>query len=214
MIDLICKQCGIGFSVHPYRESSAIYCSYKCYWQAKKGCIPWNKGKSNVYSKETLEVMSKVKIGKKRGPHSELHKKRIGLANKGRIPWSKGKKKSPEAIAKTSGENHYNWKGGISKEPYPMEWTNILKENIRYRNNYQCQKCGVPQLECNQKLCIHHIDGNKKNIYEQNLISLCRKCHIQIHQKRQMFWENYFNLKNRRRNEEVANSMQFGTTMC
>jgi len=33
---------------------------------AGKGRIPWNKDKTNVYSKEALDNMSKIKIGKKR----------------------------------------------------------------------------------------------------------------------------------------------------
>jgi len=46
----------------------------------KKGNIPWNKGKTGIYSEET--------------------RRKIGLAGKGRIPWMKGKHQTAEAIEK------------------------------------------------------------------------------------------------------------------
>lgn len=33
------------------------------------------------------------------------------------------------------GSNSYNWKGGKSKEPYPLEWTEELRESIRNRDD-------------------------------------------------------------------------------
>jgi len=42
--------------------------------------IPWNKGKTGIYSKETLQKMSE--------------------SRKGRIPWMKGKKHSEETLKK------------------------------------------------------------------------------------------------------------------
>jgi hypothetical protein len=51
--------------------------------QAVTGCIPWNKGKTNVYSEET--------IAKMRGPKSEEHKRNVSLAKR-------GKKATQEAV--------------------------------------------------------------------------------------------------------------------
>uniref|UniRef100_A0A6H1ZX55 Putative homing endonuclease n=2 Tax=viral metagenome TaxID=1070528 RepID=A0A6H1ZX55_9ZZZZ len=45
-----------------------------------------------------------------------------------------------------------------------------------------------------EKLTIHHIDYNKKNNDELNLISLCRKCHSKTGGKRK-YWQNYFKEK-------------------
>jgi hypothetical protein len=53
-----------------------------------KGHIPWNKGKKGVYSKETLTLMAKPKIGKK---HTDETKKKLSIAHMGRIPWNKNK---------------------------------------------------------------------------------------------------------------------------
>lgn len=45
---------------------------------AKKGCVPWNKGKTNIYSKKTLKTMSDAKKGKSL---SESTKNKISKAN-------------------------------------------------------------------------------------------------------------------------------------
>ncbi len=44
--------------------------------------------------------------------------------------------------------------------------------------NYQCAKCGYNFLE------IHHVDGNPSNDSIDNLIPLCKRCHVKIHGKR------------------------------
>jgi hypothetical protein len=91
-------------------------------------------------------------------------------------------------IENHSGENHYNWQGGISKEPYSQDWTKELKEQIRERDNYQCQICFISEdlLKDNyhKKLTIHHIDYDKKNCSPDNLISLCGSCHTKTNYNR------------------------------
>lgn len=88
-----------------------------------------------------------------------------------------------------------SWQGGISFEPYSSEWTNKLKESIRKRDNYTCQKCGVTEnthLIIHKKgLSIHHIDYNKKNCKEDNLITLCYRCHAKTNSNRD-YWFAYF----------------------
>ena len=93
------------------------------------------------------------------------------------------------------GENSPNWQGGRSFEPYPLGWTKTFKEQIRYRDGYRCQLCGIPEVECNQRLHIHHIDYNKENINDNNLVSLCNSCHGKTQGNRN-YWFKLF--KNRR----------------
>jgi len=83
------------------------------------------------------------------------------------------------------------WNNGSSFEPYPNEFNNVLRENIRQRDDYKCQLCGVPQIECEQRLSVHHIDYNKKNNKSNNLISLCFNCHNKVHYDRD-FWKLIF----------------------
>ena len=72
-----------------------------------------------------------------------------------------------------------------------MEFNNALKESIRNRHNRICQLCGVPEIECNQALDVHHIDSNKKNNDPKNLIPLCNRCHSKT-KKNRKHWETYF----------------------
>ena len=92
------------------------------------------------------------------------------------------------------GNRPWNWLGGISFEPYGLEFNNKLKEKIRKRDNYTCQECGKKQKELGYKLHIHHIDYNKKNNQEKNLISLCRQCHLKTNFNRKD-WTKYFRKK-------------------
>ncbi len=103
-----------------------------------------------------------------------------------------------------SGENAYwygkrgketpNWKDGLSYEPYTSEFDNQLKELIRLRDGYKCQKCGMSEIENMEKLTCHHIDYDKKNCKPNNLISLCRNCNGNVNGNRQK-WTKYFNRK-------------------
>jgi len=52
-----------------------------------------------------------------------------------------------------------------------------LYEKTRLRDNFTCQLCGELQIRGGEKLSVHHIDYNKENDDEVNLVSLCRSCH-------------------------------------
>ncbi len=93
-----------------------------------------------------------------------------------------------------SGERNHNWQNGKSFEPYPLGWTKTFKEQIRYRDGYKCQVCGVPETECRTRLHVHHIDYNKENLFLSNLISLCSSCHSKTNFRRE-YWEQYFKEK-------------------
>ncbi|MEK6882153.1 MAG: HNH endonuclease signature motif containing protein [Nanoarchaeota archaeon] len=110
---------------------------------------------------------------------SEETKRKIGIANS---TSQKGKKLSEETKRKIGkaleGEKCHLWRGGISFEPYGLEFNEDLKEVIRNRDRRKCQICKKTELECKEKLSIHHIDYDKKNNDPKNLISLCRNCHM------------------------------------
>lgn len=89
------------------------------------------------------------------------------------------------------GKNHCSWKGGISKQPYPFDFNFELKDLIRKRDNYKCKMCGIPQQECINPLCVHHIDYDKNNINPHNLVSLCHRCHTRTNYDREV-WKNHF----------------------
>ena len=99
----------------------------------------------------------------------------------GNIPWHKGKK-----CFQLSGENNPNWKGGLSYEPYTIDWTIDLKRAIRKRDKYTCQVCGKEPA-----VYVHHKDYDKKNCNQDNLITLCHSCHGKTNGNRN-YWIKYF----------------------
>ena len=130
---------------------------------AHTGNIPWNKGK-------TL---------------TESHRKHLSEAHKGLTSGMKGKRHSAEVRAKMSkskrgennGENHYNWKGGISvidrrirHLPDYKEWRNAIFK----RDSWTCRVCSVNGVY----VTAHHIKSFSKIIKENNIIDIlsARQC--------------------------------------
>jgi len=117
----------------------------------------------------------------------------------GMIIASKRRWKDPEARVrhgailkgKLAGDKHPAWLGGISRDPYGWEWNDELREEVRRRDGYGCQKCGVPQAECKRKLSVHHIDYDKKNNDPVNLLALCLSCHLKTNKNRE-HWTAFF----------------------
>jgi hypothetical protein len=105
-------------------------------------------------------------------------------------------KMSEKRIGNKTGKDNPNWQGGIWNNLYPIEFNDFLKESIRDRDGHKCQHCGkieVQQIkETNKKLHIHHIDYNKQNCKEDNLITLCNKCNNKANYNRD-FWFAYYN---------------------
>lgn len=186
--------------------------------QFQKGNIPWSKGISCLEA--TKKKISQAKKGKYLGQlnsfygrsHSEEVKRAIGKIvrqnHKNGVykhiyfkddnqlgKANLGRQHTIEACKKISqghmGEKNSSWKGGKSFEPYTSEFNDQLRELIRMRDNYTCQKCGVPQLECIRTLSIHHIDYDKTNCLPSNLITLCSICHAKANNNRDE-QQNYY----------------------
>lgn len=124
-------------------------------------------------------------------PLTEEQKRNISKKNKGRKLSAKTKKKMSKS---RRGEKHFNWQGGKTFGDYSFNWTDTLRESIRQRDNHVCQLCGIHEDELDgfyMKLDIHHIDYIKNNCNPNNLISLCRSCHVKTNYNRD-YWVQYF----------------------
>jgi 5-methylcytosine-specific restriction endonuclease McrA len=75
--------------------------------------------------------------------------------------------------------------------PYGVEWTSRLRRRIRRRDGLVCVLCGRSEEELGRKLCVHHIDYDKKNGDPENLLSLCVSCHIKTNYNRE-YWVQLF----------------------
>ena len=201
----------------------------------------WNKGKHNIYSKETIQKMSESHKGKHptektrrklseahlgeknhmygkhlteeprrklseshkgkhlteehrkklseshKGKHfSEGHKKNMSIAQTGRIFTEASMKKMSEA---QKGEKNHSWLGGISFEPYGIEFNDQVKKTIRDRDNHICQICFTS--ENGRSFNVHHIDYDKQHMEPNNLITLCDSCHSKTNGDREI-WEAVF----------------------
>ena len=104
-------------------------------------------------------------------PQAEIEKMRKTLKKM----WAE---RHDEIVAKRNqgGKNHWNWQDGKSLEKYGKDWTKELRQRIRERDEFKCQKCGIKK-----NIVVHHKDFNKKNNHISNLEVLCRSCHMKIH---------------------------------
>ena len=152
--------------------------------------------KHNKLSEITKKKLKFSHLGKK---HSKETKIKIGLAGKGKH-W----KLSSQQRKKRKGKNHWNWQGGVNKEHCSLrsqiealfeyrQW----RSDIFTKDNWTCQEC----LVRGGNLHAHHIkyfsviieEYNIKNIEKaiqcselwniNNGITLCQKCHKEIHKK-------------------------------
>lgn len=181
--------------------------------QGHLGRTTWNKGKTGIYSEETLRKIKDARARQVMIPgrhHTEESKEKNRVAHLGMIHTEEsrgkislaltGQKRTDEQRKRLSecrkGDKNPSWLGGISKLPYTQDWTEDLKDAIRKRDGNQCQLCNTPQSELSILLDVHHTDYNKENCDPDNLISLCKSCHIKTNRQREQ-WTIYFN--NRRK---------------
>lgn len=83
-------------------------------------------------------------------------------------------------------ERHHNWRRGVSRQPYSFNFDEKLKLAIKERDDFQCQLC-----YSSINLVIHHINYNKLDSSEENLLTLCNSCNSKVNYNRH-FWEQYF----------------------
>ena len=140
-------------------------------------------------TEETKRRMSEAKKGK---VFTAEHRRKLSEAKIGYVPWGKGKKMPESFVRSRVGAGNPAWQGGISFEPYSLDWTKTLKRSIRERDKYTCQIGG--ELQSDTAFPVHHIDYDKRNCDPENLITLCRKCHTKTNTNRD-YWIEYFTNK-------------------
>jgi len=146
----------------------------------------------NTQPKEVRKKISGTLSGENNHAKKPEIRKKISEANSGKGNPMYNKSHSEEArekisennyISEHTGEEHPNWKGGKSFEPYPPEFREALKEKVRKRDNRTCQLCGADKNtkgEEEVKMVVHHIDGDKQNNSSSNLVTLCSSCNSKI----------------------------------
>lgn len=155
--------------------------------KALKGHKSWTEG----LTKETDVRVKKISDSLLGHKHSKKTIKKIRDKMKqnptkywlGKSHYEETKKKISMSF---QGVTEEQWKGFMSNKGYNLlEFNNNLKTMIRERDNFRCKLCNKLS---NKKLCVHHIDYNKKNNKKDNLISLCNSCHSKTNKNRK-YWE-------------------------
>ena len=102
------------------------------------------------------------------------------------IQWNTGlTKHTDDRVVNYSGKNHYRWNDDMQRD-YPPTFHN--KGYREYLLNRQCGVCLVDGT--NNDLVLHHVDEDKNNSHETNLIYVERKIHMKIHNNRE-YQENF-----------------------
>jgi len=171
-------------------------------WMDISGLIAggWNKGKTGIFSEEALEKNRQAHLGvsppNKGKPMPEAQKKILSDIKIGTHRSETTKKKissffidHPEIIKKRiallpRGENHHNWKGGISKESDKIRHStegNLWRWSVFGRDNFACRKRGIK----GGKLVAHHIQNFAQypelRFAIDNGITLSKKAHGDFH---------------------------------
>lgn len=148
-------------------------------WRSRASASPETRAKMSAAGKG-----NKKALGSRHSPEVRAKKSAAMMGNQNML----GYKHTPEARAKITaalkGPNNPAWLGGVSREPYAWTFNAELKEEVRRRDDYRCQLCGVPQAECGSTLNVHHGDYDKKNSDPVNLVSLCPCCHSKTNTNR------------------------------
>lgn len=206
-----CSYCGkliencqkkIGFKNH--------YCNKLCYYAGKKG-MPSPK-KKETFMRKCLNCSKDIEIffhtkGKKfcnqrcRSEYNWVNKECIVCKNIFRsLRVRESYICSTECVNIYKSESYLGnknpfWKGGKSFELYSEEFNDKLKKRIKERDEC-CLLCNISinnLKEIKRSTCIHHIDYNKKNNLEQNLICLCTNCHGLTNGNRNI-WKEFFHM--------------------
>jgi len=175
-----CAQCGKEMSLCP--SQIALYekkfCSGRCYgdWRSENLC-----GENNLFWKGGPPIKNCAICGKEFVYRPQGREISESTCSKECLKKLKSKK------AKLHGNP--NWRGGSSFEPYSTDFNLELKLRIRERDSFTCQECG--EVENGKSLHVHHIDYNKMNCEENNLITLCEVCHTKTNYNRD-YWQARF----------------------
>lgn len=192
-----CKTCFKYFE----KSKPGLYCSLECYWESLKNKHTWNyQGEKNRKCRFCKKEFKARNVSKQifcskacgnKGKSKKINywgRKQIICeeCNKPFTAWKyevNRKYCGRECLGKSNGkkmmgENHHNWKGGISPRCLNTVKYKNWRKLVFERDNYICQKCGYSK---GRILEAHHIKSwakyPKLRFDIKNGQTLCKNCH-------------------------------------
>jgi len=170
-VAIVCIECGKHrYDLPPSKARRVLHESPRCASCARKGAraTTWRGGKVRLACS---------KCGAARYVSRSRAAAATGRGRRGAYRcW-------PCHLANREGPENPAWRGGVSFEPYPVGWTPSLRRRIRKRDGNECAVCGG--TDNGRKMPVHHIDYNKNNLRDDNLVTLCIKCHAKTNFRRE-----------------------------
>jgi 5-methylcytosine-specific restriction endonuclease McrA len=145
----------------------------------KKGVSSWNKGKPTRISEETRKKISQKLKGIKRSAETNEKHRIIMLGNKLALGSVRSLETRQKIANSIKGENHYNWKGGITplvqKIRGSLAYKNWRKAVFK-RDDYTCILCGAKEhIEADHIKRFAYYPELRFNV--DNGRTLCHSCH-------------------------------------
>lgn len=186
-IDKVCEICGVDYIVKRPQAKSR-FCSLQCWGVNQRNPKTSKIGEVVVTRKNPLKYTNNVCLS-----CNKEYEVLICKANTSRTCSTECSLKYRSTIS--IGENNSNWKGGLSRAPYPYNWASISKSIIE-RDGSICKNpnCGVSD----KRITVHHIDYDKMNCDPSNLIAVCETCNSVANFGRQQWYEYYMDVQEKR----------------
>lgn len=206
-LTLTCKKCQKEFNV-PTWEKDRQYCSKECQLNAVRitgdtkiitNCLVCGKefkhyGERIVCSRECFtKYISEQRLNENNPAWIANKEKKICARCGNEFEYTRRnlhKGQEPVFCSLDCSRNNGNNKEILdnigSTHKYGFGFNKKLKTKIKERDGKCCQLCGETH-----KLEVHHIDYDKNNNEENNLITLCRRCHCITNHNRG-FWTQVF----------------------
>lgn len=169
-IEKVCAVCGKQYQVKRVNSSSQ-FCSLKCVGVSQRG--------KPVNREPKRELKTCCVCG---SPFSVFrsHAKRMKCCSK-----------SCSNAMRSSlmkGDGNPNWSGGLSRLPYPWDFRETSKKVIE-RDGFVCQNPTCDGTD--ERLTTHHINYDKQDCRQQNLICLCSSCNSKANFGRSE-WQKFY----------------------
>lgn len=189
-IDIICETCGKLFHINQYKSKTAKYCSLDCRNKALVGRYVGEK--SPVYSRVSKQCpVCGLEFTVKQSQNNRCIDN--CCSKECSIQWASLSGKfcgENNPMFGIIGDQSPAWNGGSSNFPYPFEFNKQLKLDIRTRDEFKCRICG--EKEGDIAFPVHHINYNRNDNFNENLILFCVSCHSKTNTNRN-YWESYLN---------------------